>query len=1005
MLAFGMLPAFGAQQSAQITSGAASLTLPNAAPWTTIGLSANPMRWELRLHNFGTDWPYGGNAYLVNLGPVALMRGSLTNWAQADLAAGPANDDVLYNNGPTVVGCCNTMNDVLVRVQRDVVNQRYTMEICNASGGGCLSGTSQILSYGAQSWVDWTMSLHTGGDIAFLRWFSGVVPLGTPIPLSGAVGDLGDWEFEGDLLDSSGHGLNFIGGSVQYSATPTYPPACNAGAQQTFRAGYPAILNGTASYPLDGGSFLSYVWQLVSGASGLNWSSHSVASPQIRGLVFGTYVFQLTVTDGSNQSSVCTVKDGAVATDDNNIVITGNTAVDTLLGPMVRYGANPWPWFDNRHKQAADNENSIMDVYFPPWWNNVAPGTVTVATGSHTVVGAGTTFTTTFCQGPAYPTMAQTGSPTIIVWQPLGSGTGREMFTVTSCADDTHLTTDVAFNQDQVKAEPGSGLTYASDNEYAPYWGSSQASAPANYYDNVAAYYALYYRSGIDDYLIAARKLADRFWQSPPIDQGVHPWSYGFTGRSVSAMGLVLRALDGRPDMWATPTGAPAGGLHTIWNDYMAYLNGLDGSAITDTREEGYQLAMISYCAMFDIDPAYRSTCQTSLINSFQTLWTPSRFPDGSWPQLYPGSDPVTGVYLASWLSGTSVTLTNGSATVTGIGTAWNAADFPPGARIWFTNSPSSQPANNAAGDPISYVATFVDATHLTLNTPYQGQTGSHGWEMSSYNYLGWNIMPYGEGILSGAFDLAAKALATVSPATAALARSYNVSAANWIKTYGYWPDAKGLYYVVGGIDCQPPISDSNTICTSGYAADQARSLSAEALRGLNAAYANTADPSVGAFIQTLYNAMWAAPTTCPAGSTLCVPDGTYIDAMNDGEYGIATPPTLALLNYATPWKWFGMYFGYSGESSVPGILADGVQPEAGELLYVAANMADVPGAAAIRIVTTAPSGVASTTNCNASPCAVAVDRRQGDPLLSIQYVSATGAVLASSNAPLIGGQ
>jgi hypothetical protein len=304
----------------------------------------------------------------------------------------------------------------------------------------------------------------------------------------------------------------------------------------------------------------------------------------------------------------------------------------------------------------------------------------------------------------------------------------------------------------------------------------------------------------------------------------------------------------------------------------------------------------------------------------------------------------------------------------------------------------------------VSYVATFVDATHLTLNTPYQGTTGTHGWELASYNYLGWNIQPYGEGILSGAFALVAKALAAVNPATSALARSYSISAANWVKNNGYWPASKGLYYDVGGVDCQPPISDSNFICTSGYAPDQARSLSAEALRGLNAAYAYTQDPSLGGFIQTLYNAMWAAPTTCPTGSTVCVPDGTYLDQMNDGQYGIATPTPLSALN-GTPWKWFGMYFGYSGESSTAGNLAGGLQPAVGELLYVGANMADVPGAAAIRVVATAPSGVTTTTNCNASPCAVSVDHRQGDPLLSLQYLSATGAVLASSSAPVIGGQ
>ena len=266
-----------------------------------------------------------------------------------------------------------------------------------------------------------------------------------------------------------------------------------------------------------------------------------------------------------------------------------------------------------------------------------------------------------------------------------------------------------------------SGLTYAADNEYAPVWGWSQVASPANYYDNVASFYALYYRSGIDDYLTAARNLADRFWETPAIDRGVHPADFGYTGRSVSALGLVLRALDGRPDMWAAPAGAAYGGLHTIWNDYMWYLNGYDAQmGIWDTREEAYHLAMISYCALFDTDPAYQSACKTAIVNSFPAVWTPTEFADGSWPQTYPAWDPVIQNYTDSWNTETSVTLTNGSTAVVGVGTAWNAGDFPPGTRIWFTNS-SSRPKNNSGGDPVSYVPTFVDSTHLTLASPYAG--------------------------------------------------------------------------------------------------------------------------------------------------------------------------------------------------------------------------------------------------------------------------------------------
>jgi hypothetical protein len=912
VLILGVIPAFGAQQSVQVTSGASVVALPNTAPWTTIGARTNPMRWEMRVHDFGSDWP-GYPQWFVALGPVRLSRAA-SNQVQAGSEYINGFDSI-SNNGPLIGNCCTGRKDVLVRVQRDVANTRYTMEVCDTTGGNCQSATAAITAYGAISWAGSGLGVAVGGKIGFLRWFSSVVPVGTPIPNGGVAGDLGDWEFEGNLQDSSGRGLNFSGGSVSYAATPVSPPACNAGTQQSFRAGYPAQLDGSGSYPLNGNTFLSYSWQLASGPSGLNWSSQATARPQISGLVFGSYVLHLTVTDSSNQSSVCTVKDGAVATDNNNTVITNNSAVDTLLGPMVRWGANPWPWYDNRHKAAADYQISVMDTMFPAWWDTPGPGTVTVTNGSATIVGSGTTFTTTFCKGPSQPTVPKDSGwhPMIAVWHTLGAGTGRRMEGILSCTDDTHITIygDV-WNADGTTPQ-GSRLTYAADptGQYALNWEWGSMGAPANYYDNVAAYYALYYRSGIDDYLTAARAFADRFWESPMVDQGLSPsgFPFGITNRSTSVMGLVLRALDSRPDMWT--------GLHLIWPRVMGFLSGPDitNGFIWDAREEAYHLAMVSYCALFDTDPTYRSTCKTAIVNSFPAVWTPFKFSDGSWPQL--------NYSLVSWYpQSTPATLTNGSTTVTGVGTTWRSSTFP--ARIWFLNNPIPSQHGNNQGDPVEYTVTFVNATHLTLDRPYEGTSGSHHWILDNTDPPGWVSQPYMIGMLSTAFDLAAKAVADVSPATATLAHSYNVASANWLKDVAYWPAAKAPYYYVGSVDCPGgPLAGSNVWCVWGQDAAASRTDSAEIIRGVMLAYAYNRDPALKAFADTLYNAMWARPTTCPSGSTLCVPDGIYLTGMDDGQYMISGgPPT----NGSTPWKWFGQFFGWSDLSSWPAQRVGGLQ-------------------------------------------------------------------------------
>jgi len=204
------------------------------------------------------------------------------------------------------------------------------------------------------------------------------------------------------------------------------------------------------------------------------------------------------------------------------------------------------------------------------------------------------------------------------------------------------------------------------------------------------------YRSGIVDYLNAARKLADRFWECPEVDRGqsyvldpnvltVWPW------RSTSTMGLVLRALDGRPDMWAGPSATDgASGLHHIWNHFMSYLTGYDAThGIYDTREVAYHLKMTAYCALFDTSSVYQKNCQNTIANSFPAIWTPSKFADGSWPQIF--HDQST---PGSWGLG-GVTLTHGSAAVTALGSpGWSAGQFP--SRIWFLNS-LGWPANNSA--------------------------------------------------------------------------------------------------------------------------------------------------------------------------------------------------------------------------------------------------------------------------------------------------------------------
>jgi hypothetical protein len=965
-----------AAQSVQVTSGALAATLPSGAPWNTVGSSTSPSRWEMRLHNFGggPSWSFS-----ITLPPLKLYIGNGNQLLYTYTHNPPAGDQV-SDAVPGVIPCCAGRTDILIRLQRDVANRRYTLELCDVTGGNCSACTGTIIAFGQDSWVGWQHWLSAGYQMAFLRWFSTVVPVGTLIPIGGVSGDRGDWEFEGNLNDWSGHGLNMAGGTAGFSATPVYPPACNVGAQQSFRAGFPGRLDGTGSQPLDGGTALTYLWQQTT-RQRLVWSSHTAAQPTVRGLVSGPANFQLTVTDASGQSSTCSVDDGAVATDDNDIVITGNASVDTLLGPMVRLGANPWPWFDDRNKKLADLQIAAMDTNSPDYWDTAAAGTVSVSptqacSGSAVgacLIGSGTTFTSTFTPGAF-----------IVIWW--NNGANRRLDWVSSIIDDTHLILTYAWDGGTTE----SGIGYSAPSAGAVYGMSfAQQSTPGNYYDNVEAYYALYYRSGIDTYLNAARTLADRFWASPAMDKGSTSPGYQFkyAGRSESLTGMFLRALElgGNSSMWP--------GLRNRVGSHIYNLTVLDLPAhygISDQREVAYDLLYVDYCALFDPDATQRAACQAAISGSFSAIgnhyavWQPARAADGSFPSLE----------FATVDTSHSVTATHGSTTIAGNGTAWTTGQFSAVSPLLLYFPFGTVPASNNAGfDTVTYVPVVVNATTLTLDQPFQGTTGTYGWSIGNgYGVMGWGNQPFMEGIQTVAFALAGRVLASSDPVTSALAYNYAAGLANWLKTYGYsnpaYGGVGGMYYFTSFVNCAYPVQTS--LCTEGYTASQARTDAAEAVRGMSLVYAQTGDQALRNFIDTVYSEMYSKPGT----SSQFPGDGQYISDLNDGQSFMDSGHGGN--------KWLGFFFGFDNGAAWPGYRVGGVQPGDFRRAYVAFGLAGVRGATQVRVTTTAPDSTISETVCSSSPCAVTVDRRQGDHLIQLQYLSASGAILASTESPVI---
>lgn len=893
----------------------AAVTTPASPPF----LSLEDTRLELRLHAWSA--PAANANIFTNAGFTIQLRNS------GELCASD-NIDALPNYGGTMCADITGRKDVTLRVQRDTGNKLLRYEVRDSAGswaGIAYCGTKQngttylntfpcpISTVRSNSWAG-TGRIGDGVAnvrIAWIKWHSSVVPPGSGGLGENASADLADWRFEGGMANQGTGGYTAAIGpleaqtlapnagvaGVAFMPSPVLAPVCFAGAQQTFRAGYPAQLDGSGSYPMDGGAGLTYAWTQVSGPSMATWAGKSTARPAVSGLIFGSYVFGLTVTDGGGVSSACTVKHGAVASDDNGVVITSSVAADTLLGPLVRFGANPWPWFDDRHRAEADQQIGNLDTYYGAYWDPASP-----AYGSDTARGA---------------------------W---------------------------LYN-----------------------------SAPANYYDNVAAYYALYYRSGLDDYLLAARKLADRFWVSPMVNSGTtcNAWvgmGSCYPARSLSVLGLVLRAADGRADMWP--------GLHTIFESYRSYYLEVADPAwgMWDIREMAYHLAVVSYAAMFDPDPAYRQTAKTSISKALAKTWAPARGADGSFPMLYQKA--------TSWDSGTAAALANGSRNVIGVGTKWDADTFRCGnaagrvysCDVWFTNQSAVKPSGNADGDAATYTATVVDGTHLTLDRPYEGSTGTHGWALPDPNagLVGFGAQPFIQGILGTAFQFAGQAIADSDPQGSALAFSYTAGIANWIRTQGFWNATRGMYYGVGFPNCRFPISDSNVFCTGGNSTGEARVLNAESMRVVMTAYAHTGDVALRAFGDTLYSAMFSKP-----GAGGPDTDGSYVEALDDGTgwYMIGVPPT------GKAPKYFGMFFGFGALSGWPAYRAGAQVTQSAAAVTV--NVGALRGATHARITITAPNGGRTETQCGLGRCAVYLDARQGGHLATVEYLSANGSVVA----------
>ena len=405
---------------------------------------------------------------------------------------------------------------------------------------------------------------------------------------------------------------------------------------------------------------------------------------------------------------------------------------------------------------------------------------MTNGTNNH-VVGIGTHFTTTFCQGPGSPTVAQ-DQMAFVLWPtyPItggGGGTSRSYNPVTSCTDDTHLT--VQFNWGNPTQ---SGMQHSTLDKFTQAsWMSTAGVSNINFYDNVLMYISLWLRTGIDSYLHYARWLAQRFWTVPPLDRGnangcawvpANCSNTPIVPRNASLQGVVVEAL--YQDYVAGSAGASGiwAGLEELEPSWEF---GMTSSLIGDLRESSYNDMQPALLAAYDPNTGPAASARAFLDTTLNGFWTGQKTADNHWQAAAYGylSAPakwtngantnVGGTITANPSSGTTgcpsgkdcITLTGNTWTNNYTGTSSNS--LTPGAQTVSITTQSSLGYLNgncvllsSTAAPTAYMLAPITSysgttlaftvTANTVNTPCSGfgGTGAHtDWQISSSTSAG----------------------------------------------------------------------------------------------------------------------------------------------------------------------------------------------------------------------------------------------------------------------------
>ena len=216
------------------------------------------------------------------------------------------------------------IDSIIVKVNPATVNKA---PVANAGSGATITLPVNTVT------LDGMASADPDGSISKYEWKKVSGPAGGTIATATAVKTAitgltaGSYVFSLTVTDNK-NTANTATVTVKVNPAANKAPVANAGVNTSITLPTNSVtLDGTASKDADG-KITKYAWKKVSGPVGGTFTSSTLAKTAATGLVAGTYVFSLTVTDDDNVTATA------------NVTVTVNPVRAPNKAPVVNVGTN-----------------------------------------------------------------------------------------------------------------------------------------------------------------------------------------------------------------------------------------------------------------------------------------------------------------------------------------------------------------------------------------------------------------------------------------------------------------------------------------------------------------------------------------------------------------------------------------------------------------------------------------------------------------------------------------